>query len=110
MDRRGHIETRSNRKKDIITLEQILDIMYKKKLKFSGYKAWELLLVLEEIGKRDKDNSIKGEEWVARIIKESEEFRFGILLPITEVEFEGNKERVDNLIRELKLRLLKAGG
>jgi len=97
-------------KKILITLNRFSDIMYKKKLKFSGYKAWELLLVLEEIGKRDKDNSIKGEEWVARIIKESEEFRFGILLPITEVEFEGNKERVDNLIRELKLRLLKAGG
>lgn len=85
--------------------------MYKKRLKFNGYKAWELLSVLETIGKRDDNNSIKGNGWSARIIKEDVESIFrSFSLPVVELEIEGDKEHVDSLIKELKLRLLKAGG
>jgi len=67
-------------------------------------------LVLESLGKRD-DNSISGNGWRARIIKEDMESTFrGFLLPTTILEVEGDEERVNSLIKELRLRLLKAGG
>ncbi len=83
--------------------------MLKITLKFNGYKAWELLTVLKEFGTCEGD-LIKGNGWRARIIKEYEEFRFNFSLPITEVEIEGDDNHVNNLIKELKIRLLKGGG
>jgi len=105
--------------------------MYKINVEFRGVKTWEVILALKSISQLlstkvrslqsevsldyvderfDNNYEIKGNGWRIKIVKEDVDIRYGIPISVTHVEAEGDKDKVENIIKELKLRLFKASG
>lgn len=85
--------------------------MYKISVEFRGVKAWEVILAFKSVIKKDIDNyEILGDGWRAKIVKEGVDIRYGMSIPVTYIEAEGDRDKVERVIKELRLRLFKASG
>ncbi len=84
--------------------------MYRVIAELRGVKVWEVLLVFRDYNENVSDHEIRGDDWSIRIVKEDTDVIHGIEIPITYIEAEGNEEKVNRILREIKLRLFKASG
>ncbi|MGB9729548.1 MAG: hypothetical protein ACP5IZ_08040 [Thermoprotei archaeon] len=84
--------------------------MYKVIAELRGVKVWEVLLVFRDYSENVNDREIKGDDWSIRIIKEDTDIVHGIEIPVIHIEAEGNKEKINKILKEIKLRLFKASG
>ncbi|MEM3832551.1 MAG: hypothetical protein QW128_02995 [Thermoprotei archaeon] len=84
--------------------------MYKITTELRGVKVWEVLLVFRDYDKNVNNYEIGGNDWLIRIVKEDTDIIHGIEIPVIYIEAEGNEEKVNKMLKEIKLRLFKASG
>lgn len=88
--------------------------MYKVITELRGVKAWEVLLVFKDYSKDESNHiyhdEIRGNDWRIRIVEESSDIIHGMEIPVIRIEAEGNEEKVNKILKEIKLRLFKASG